>query len=295
MNLVHPLKWHGGKNYLSKEIVAMMPPHIHYVETHGGGLQVLLARDPNKNWLLHDGEKIPSGQDGCSEVVNDINHCLMNFWTVLASENLFREFHRVIEATPFSEELWDFSFKSLNESSFGIGNLIPDNFRVQVAVAFFIVCRQSLAGRMNSFTGVTKTRTRRNMNNEVSAWLSAVEGLPAAHERLKRVLIINRDALEVIQKHDTPDTFFYIDPPYLASTRTSPIVYQHEASEEHHVDLLKLLGMLKGKFILSGYRSGMYDDAAKRCKWKSKEIEIANHSAGGKEKEIKIEVLWYNY
>ncbi len=52
-----PLKWHGGKWYLARRIVAKMPPHIHYVEPFAGGLSVLLAKDP----------------EGVSEVVNDIN------------------------------------------------------------------------------------------------------------------------------------------------------------------------------------------------------------------------------
>ena len=27
-----PLKWHGGKHYLADRIIALMPPHVHYVE-----------------------------------------------------------------------------------------------------------------------------------------------------------------------------------------------------------------------------------------------------------------------
>ena len=36
-----PLKWHGGKWYLAPKIVALMPPHIHYVEPFAGGLESL--------------------------------------------------------------------------------------------------------------------------------------------------------------------------------------------------------------------------------------------------------------
>jgi DNA adenine methylase len=81
-----PLKWHGGKHYLAKRIVAMMPPHLHYVEPYAGGLSVLLAKDP----------------EGVSEVINDLNRCLINFWVVLRDENLFGRFRRFIEAMPFS-------------------------------------------------------------------------------------------------------------------------------------------------------------------------------------------------
>src|SRR3989440_11889113 len=88
--LVPPLKWHGGKHYLAGRIVALMPPHTHYVEPFAGGLAVLLAKDP----------------DGVSEVVNDIDAGLTNFWRVLQDEETFTAFRRRLEAVPFSEAEW---------------------------------------------------------------------------------------------------------------------------------------------------------------------------------------------
>ena len=82
-----PLKWHGGKNYLADWIIDLMPRHLHYVEPYGGGLAVLLAKnpfDPRHQW----GEK--SFEKGISEVVNDLNGELMNFWDVLQDEESFR-------------------------------------------------------------------------------------------------------------------------------------------------------------------------------------------------------------
>src|SRR5271166_6143483 len=80
------------------------------------------------------------------------------------------------------------------------------------AHAFFVFCRLSLAGRMKGFTGVTKTRVRRQMNNEASAWLTSIEGLPDVHARLKGVVILDgRPALEVIQNNDETQTLQYLD------------------------------------------------------------------------------------
>ena len=45
------------------------------------------------------------------------------------------------------------------------------------AVAFFVACRQSRAGGMKGFTPVTRSRTRRGRNGNVSEWVGAVEGL----------------------------------------------------------------------------------------------------------------------
>ena len=58
-----PLKWHGGKGYLAKWIISLMPPHVHYVEPFFGGGAVLLEKEP----------------EGVSEVVNDVNAELSNF------------------------------------------------------------------------------------------------------------------------------------------------------------------------------------------------------------------------
>src|SRR5262245_54721937 len=90
-NVRLPLKWHGGKRYLARRIVAMMPPHTHYVEAYAGGLAVLLAKDPN----------------GVSEVVNDKHKALTNFWRVLQDEQDFEAFVRIVQAVPFSEAEWE--------------------------------------------------------------------------------------------------------------------------------------------------------------------------------------------
>ncbi len=147
---------------------------------------------------------------------------------------------------------------------------------------------------MKGFSGITKTRVRRRMNNEVSAWLTAVEFLPQGHARLKRVLILNRDALEVIRSQDGPATLFYLDPPYLHETRATTGEYLHEMSEADHAKLLGVLQSIKGKFLLSGYHSGMYDRAAAENGWRCHNFDMPNQAAGGKKKRRMVESVWCN-
>lgn len=287
--LTPPLKWHGGKNDLAKWIIGLMPARckepnkpdpadpgwLHYVEPYFGGGSVLLANDPT----------------GISEVVNDKNRDLLNFWKAIQEPAMFAQFQRLAEATPFAQEEWRQATAHLNDWASGV---IKDC--IHHAAEFFIHCRQSLAGRMKGFTGITKTRTRRGMNNEVSAWLTAVEGLPAVHERLKRVLIVGpSDALDVIRKQDGPRTLFYLDPPYLHETRATTGEYAHEMSIAQHTELLLTLGEIQGRFLLSGYRSSLYDKAATVHGWTRHEMKINNHAAGGKTKRVMTECVWTNF
>ena len=106
MALAQPLKWHGGKYYLAKRIISLMAPHLHYVEPYFGGGAVLLARDPNRDWYRGADDcqdRAPSYFKGCSEVVNDVNLELTNFWRVLQDEPSFRELQRRCQKTPFSQ------------------------------------------------------------------------------------------------------------------------------------------------------------------------------------------------
>lgn len=273
MRTVSPLKWHGGKSYLAANIVALMPPHLHYVEPYAGGLSVLLTKDP----------------EGVSEVVNDLNSDLVNFWIVLRTPDLFEDFLRRMRATPFCEADWAYSANWLDlDEAAGIDV-------VRRAAAFFVRCRQSMAGRMRGFATLSRTRTRRGMNEQVAAWLGAVEGLPDVHARLMRVAILNRPALDVIRQQDGPDTLFYCDPPYLHETRASTREYAHEMTETQHFDLLKLLARIKGRFLLSGYRSAMYDGDAERFGWRRVDFELPNNAAGGGAKRRMVESVWMNF
>lgn len=271
-----PLKWHGGKQPLASWIIGLMPRHIHYVEPFAGGLAVLLARDPDDRRLwLHP-------HKGVSEVANDLDGRLVNFWRVLRDEWMFDRFRRKAHAAPMCRSLWE----ECVTHSYG-------DDEVNDAFAFFVCCRQSMSGRMSSFTPLTRTRLRRRINDNASAWLSAVEGLPAVHNRLRTVVIENLPATDVIAREDSPGTLFYLDPPYIPGTRSSPDVYRHEMPESSHRDLLDVITTLDGKVMVSGYPSRMYDEALRG--WSRHTRRCANHAATGASKRVMTEVLWCNF
>ncbi|HVS71362.1 MAG TPA: DNA adenine methylase [Phycisphaerae bacterium] len=274
-----PLKWHGGKHYLASKIIALMPPHTHYVEPYFGGGSVLLAKNP----------------EGVSEVANDANRGLVNLWYVLSDPSAFAAFVRIMHATPFSEEVWEDMSKPWREH--GDIKLAPrdEEEAVAYAVSFFVTCRQSMSGRMKDFAVLSRTRTRRGMNEQASAWMTAVDGLPEVHARLRRVAILNRPALEVIAGQDGEATLFYLDPPYLHETRATTGEYAHEMTADDHQKLLELLCGIKGKFLLSGYDSAMYREFEQRQGWHRHSFDLPNNSAGGDTKRRMTEVVWCNF
>lgn len=270
MSLTQPIKWHGGKHYLAKWIISQMPKHTHYVEPYFGGGSVLLQKDP----------------EGVSEVANDVDRNLSCFWNHLADDRRFSEFGRMVESIPFSENDFD---ASRAELAFGSSR---DLHR---AVAFFVVARQSRQGLCRDFATLSRNRTRRGMNEQVSSWLTAIEGLPEVHARMKRVVVLNRDALDVIRQQDGPNTLFYLDPPYLHETRKTTSDYSHEMTAEDHCRLLDALAGIEGKFILSGYPSELYYASMAKHGWDFASCRIDNKASSAKIKEKKIECLWANF
>jgi DNA adenine methylase len=271
--ITQPIKIHGGKHYLAQKIITLMPPRTewcHYVEPYFGGGSVLLAKDPH----------------GVSEVANDINGELMNFWRVLQRQLLFDQFKRLCEATPFSEA----EYRHASAQGYDYSD-----DPVLAAWQFFIRCRQSLAGRMKGFATLSRNRTRRNMNEQASAWITAIEGLAAVHERLQRVVILNHEALDVIREQDGDNTLFYFDPPYLHETRSTTDAYAHEMTKEQHRQLLEVIINInfRGKVMLSGYESALYSSYL--CDWNVHKFQIPNSAAGGAKKQTMTEHLWCNF
>jgi DNA adenine methylase len=265
--VTNPLKYHGGKHYLAKRIVQLMPPHTHYVEPFFGSGAVMFQKDPS----------------GVSEVANDNLSTLTTLWEVLQNESMYERFVRLSEATPFSEQQWKQSEKRLR-----------DEDPVVRAHAFFVLNRLSRQGLMKDFATLSRNRVRRKMNEQVSSWLTAVEGLPQIHERLKRVVILNQDALQVIQRQDGNNTLFYLDPPYVTSTRVATAAYQHEMTDQDHTRLVDVILKCSGKVMLSGYPNAIYE-RLEYAGWDVFDFQVSKASSSQKSKPKATERIWANF
>ena len=106
--------------------------------------------------------------------------------------------------------------------------------------------------------------------------------------------VLCRPAVEVIRSQDGEGTLFYCDPPYVHETRTARKAYgENEMTDKDHRELLDVLKQVRGKVILSGLASKLYDDALSG--WQRHTRDLPNNAASGSTKRRMTEVLWCNF
>jgi DNA adenine methylase len=108
--------------------------------------------------------------------------------------------------------------------------------------------------------------------------------------RLRTVHIENIDAIACVNHYDSPDTFFYVDPPYYNSDCRAYDGY----SESDYTNLLSTLARIQGSFLLSSYPSVPLTTAINRHSWHHRHISMPL-GASGQATRRKIECLTFNY
>jgi DNA adenine methylase len=127
-------------------------------------------------------------------------------------------------------------------------------------------------------------------NTPAQDWANYPNHIESFTERLKGVVVENKDAIEVLKQHDSIDTLHYVDPPYVHATRNmrrGNAAYAFEMDDQQHVELSEVLQDLKGMVIVSGYQCDLYDRLFKNwCR-----VQRTALADGAKKR---IECLWLN-
>ena len=99
----------------------------------------------------------------------------------------------------------------------------------------------------------------------------------------------NADFLKAdLSVFDHPKAFFYLDPPYLHSTRLSSKRYDFELSDDQHCQLLDIASHLSAMVAISCYDSPLY---SKRLKgWRKTQFLSMTRSG-----EMALETIYMNY
>ena len=257
------LRYHGGKWRAADKIIPLFPPHKIYVEPFGGGASILFRKRPSK-----------------VEVYNDLDGDIVNLFRVV------REHPEIlaekIDLTPYARDEWKLAFEDTEDP-------------IERA-------RRTLIRSYMSFgsAGVTKGSTGfrgvHGGSHSYNRWCLVPDTIRSAAKRLKKVVIENLPFEKIFERYDTEETIFYVDPPYLPSTRSSVIkgggkYYRHEMSEEDHIRLIEILKNLKGSVILSGYSSSLYDRLLRD--WHK--YEFMARASGNTGTVMRNEVLWISF
>lgn len=232
------LRWHGGKWLLAPWIISHFPRHRIYVEPFGGAWSVGL-RKPR-----------------CyAEIWNDLDHELVNYFSVLRDPALKVQLIAALRLTPFAREEFNRAYEMAEDP---------------VERARRLVIRAFMGHGSDGASGQYRTGFRATSNRSGTTpahdWANLPDCLELVAERIASVVIESRPALDVMAKHDCAETLHYVDPPYLPETRArcnrradNGGVYRHELTVDQHDELLAFLCTLEGMVILSGYPSEFYD------------------------------------
>lgn len=250
-----PFSYYGGKTTLAPRIAELLPEHDHYVEPFMGSLAVMLAKEPS-----------------AAETVNDLDGDLVNFWKVLRDQP--EELERLAMLTPHSRSEYEAS-----------GDLECDD--LERARRVWVRLTQ---GRSHSMKPTGWWQRKASAGHSPSAYIESYAArMAAVGQRMSRVTIENRDAIDLVREYGTePSVCIYADPPYLGSTRAAN--YRVEMLEDElHVKLAEALRGCKASVVLSGYASPLYEELYPG--WHRMELKAPTAMSG---RAAENEVLWSN-
>ncbi len=261
------LRYHGGKWRLAPWIIEHFPEHRTYVEPFGGAASVLIRK-----------------QRSYSEVYNDRWSIVVDVFKVLRDPDQAAELCRRIALTPYARD----EFMTANHGDIVAHEDPIERARLTIFRSFAGFGTASMNGEH-----VTGFRADSNKSHTTPAhdWMNYPAHVASFVERLRGVVIENRDAADILRLHDRPNTLHYVDPPYphiVRNVRRGNAFYAHEMSDDDHRALADLLGTLEGMVIVSGYHCDLYDKELFPS-WNSVEREAL---ADGARK--RTEVLWFN-
>lgn len=241
MNAITPqrpvMRYHGGKWRLAPWIIAHFPPHSVYCEPFGGSASVLLQKPRAR-----------------AECYNDLDGQVVNVFRVLRDPASAAELERRIRLTPFARAEFEWCYEPPGDPIDQAHKTIVRSFFGHGSDSVTRSCRTGFRAKM--------TGHRALPSNSWATWWGSI-----AHftDRLAAVLIEQRDAIEVMRQLDTPATLHYVDPPYVASTRSAIANgrgkthgYKHELTDADHRALGGALRHLEGMVVLSGYDCELY-------------------------------------
>jgi len=268
-----PTSYYGGKGRLGPWITGLLPAHRTYVEPFCGSAAVLFAKSASP-----------------TEIINDLDGQVVNFFRVLREDA--PALIRALRLTPYARGEYEHTDPAA-----------PGLDLVEQARRWYVRVNQSIShvagpGRSAGWAAAFNT----NGADHAHKFTAMIERLEACAERLRRVHVEQRPAVEVIAKYGVADAVIYCDPPYLAATRSAQTKrvgadYAVEyATEAEHRQLAAALHATPAAVLLSGYPSALYAELYEAAGWWRVERRVlrpTSNVSGGRGATA-TEVIWSN-
>ncbi len=254
-----PIIYYGGKTNMLRHILPLIPgDHRIYVEPFFGGGAVFFGKTKSD-----------------VEIINDNLDMVVNFYQVVQTD--FERLQAMIRSTLHAE-------RACIESKLIIKNP-AGHTPLKRAWAFWGQTALTFSHTVCGGFAFSKGKTARATANRRRTFTRELAN------RLEEVQIFCRDALDVIKRYDSPETFFYLDPPYANSD-----CGHYKAGKDVFYDLLRLLPTLKGRWLLSSYPDPELEQLRARSGIRyhdfNKALSVSGKNNAGKRK---IECLTWNY
>lgn len=252
------MRYHGGKWRVAAWVIAHFPPHEVYCEPFLGAGSVLLRKAP---------ARVEAGGDVYGRVVN--------LFRVLREPAAAAELARRLRLTAYAET----EYLAARGTD---ADPVEDARRMIVLGWQAHGTTGSSGGKLSGWRRGIRQRGPCSARQWADVWRHVEEWT----DRLRGVYIEQGDAAAVMRRWDAPGTLHYLDPPYLASTRTTGACgYAHEMGEREHAALAARAREMRGMVVVSGYESALYRELY--AGWR-----VERHAARADGGMARTECLW---
>jgi DNA adenine methylase len=275
----------GGKARIGKWITPFIPKDIEtYVEGFSGMFWVFFNMDlkdyPNLKTVVYND-------------YNRLNSNLMKW--ALQYDVLWEELSKypcqqlgVVDTPPEYSQM----FKEYQKIVFDPKLVITDENSLDIAAKYVYVLTQVFSGSKPETA--TYTDYKGKYRCKVLIFMDKLKH-PEYRKHFDRITFIeNMDFEDVIDKYDSPKTYFYLDPPYW---KTENYYSSHDFDTDDHGRLVGLLHNIKGKFGLSYYEFPKLSEWLPKDKfiWESKDFKKAAAAKKDGTQNVGTELLIMNY
>lgn len=275
----------GGKSRISKWITPFIPTDIEtYVEGFSGMFWVFFNMDLDKYPNLK------------TVVYNDYNRLNSNlFRWAKQYDVMWEELSKypcqqlgVVDTPPEYGEM----FREFQKEVFDPNLIINDENSLEIAGKYVYVLTQVFSGSKPETASYTDYKGKYRC--KVLIFMDKLKN-PKYREHFDKISFVeNMDFEDVVNKYDSPTTYFYMDPPYW---KTENYYSNHDFDSKDHERLANKLKTIQGRFSLSYYDFPLLSEwfPVDEYRWEQKNFKKAAAAKKDGTQNEGTELLIMNY